>query len=313
MISVFKSNFSSYASLHKDAVTAFCKLPKKRKYVISKFDNAVRKHFNGIVSDFAELISATPDILFQLKVHYDKKSKSKKEEIKRELNLEGLYDIFIDKKCPFKVAKIQYNSNVLAKGINIKTCPYCNENTAYTFYYKTNRRYRRTFDWDHVIPKKEYPFLAMSFFNLIPACKVCNQLKNNKSIRFSPHMDFNPDKIYSYFVKGINSEFISDPKSLKLMLRVNKNVNGKAILHAMSVTGTDARISTQLDLVQDILNKKRIYESSYWPALEKFVSGTTNNRLSPEALLFSVYFNHQDYYKRPYSKLTSDLIRNKKK
>lgn len=313
MISVYKSNYSRFTSLHVDAVTAFCKLPKKRKYVISKFDTAIAKHFKGIVSDFAELISAPPNVLFQLKVHFDKKSKTKKEEIKQELNLVGLYEIFIDKECPFMVGKHPYNSNVLAKGINIKTCPYCNENTSYTFFYKSNSRYRRTFDWDHIIPKDKYPFLAMSFFNLLPACKVCNQLKNNISIKISPHMDFNPDLTYSFFVKGTNSEFITDTKALKLMLKVNRNVNGKAILHAMSVTGTDARISTQLDLVQDILNKKRIYESSYWPALEKFVNGKTNNKLRAETLLFSVYFNHQDYYKRPYSKLTSDLIKNKKK
>lgn len=31
---------------------------------------------------------------------------------------------------------------------------------------------------DHFLPKRKYPFLAVSFYNLIPCCTNCNELAN---------------------------------------------------------------------------------------------------------------------------------------
>ena len=54
----------------------------------------------------------------------------------------------------------------------LKYCPYCNADTVYAFE-KANKRNVAS-ALDHFYPKSEYPFLALSLYNLIPVCSRCN-------------------------------------------------------------------------------------------------------------------------------------------
>lgn len=38
-----------------------------------------------------------------------------------------------------------------------------------------NKHYRQHFDLDHVLPKSECGFVALSLYNLVPSCPICNQ------------------------------------------------------------------------------------------------------------------------------------------
>ncbi len=67
--------------------------------------------------------------------------------------------------------------------LNLKVCPYCNREYINTvdrikLDEKTELKGVRP-DFDHFFPKSKYPFLSCSIFNLIPACKFCNQLKRD--------------------------------------------------------------------------------------------------------------------------------------
>ena len=310
MISVSKSNYSTFAGEHEEAIINFCSNKRRRSFKKNQLDKDIKSYFGGIVNDLSELLMASPEELFKLMVYFDGKTATVRSNIRKKLDLKDLYDRFIKSNSPYKLSNgIIYNSSYLAQKIDIKTCPYCNENASYSFYYKSANKYRRTFDWDHIIPKDKYPFLAISFYNLIPACKVCNHLKLNKIIDISPHDNFNPDKTYSFRVKGKNMGFISDSSSINLLLKVKSNKGGKALINAMEKVGLDARLATNTDLVKDILNKKIIYKSSYWNSLENFVAKNSKSKIKLLDLFFSAYFNPEDYYKRPYSKLTSDLLK----
>ena len=72
----------------------------------------------------------------------------------------------------------------LVKKLDIKTCPYCNRN--YTFV--LNRGLKARPEYDHFYPKADYPFLALSFYNLIPSCPSCNHLKKGKQIDLNPYL-----------------------------------------------------------------------------------------------------------------------------
>lgn len=60
--------------------------------------------------------------------------------------------------------------------LGIKTCYYCE--TAYVNTYTSwdngKQKMRRQFDVDHFIPKDKCPLLALSLFNFVPSCQVCN-------------------------------------------------------------------------------------------------------------------------------------------
>lgn len=72
----------------------------------------------------------------------------------------------------------------LRMGLNV--CPYCN--TQYTFTIKTSRGKTRP-QYDHFFKKSKHPYFALSFYNLIPSCYVCNaNLKGQKEFKPSTHI-----------------------------------------------------------------------------------------------------------------------------
>ncbi len=62
----------------------------------------------------------------------------------------------------------------LVMKLNIKVCPYCNRQ--YINPITINKKNNYLGDIDHILPKSRYALFQLSLFNLIPACKACNQL-----------------------------------------------------------------------------------------------------------------------------------------
>ena len=82
--------------------------------------------------------------------------------------------------------------------IGVEICPYCNR----SFIYTTPKKGTRP-QYDHYYPKSKYPYLALSMYNLIPCCPVCNNAKNaedtfdNKSLLYP----FEEEYGYDIFLK----------------------------------------------------------------------------------------------------------------
>lgn len=82
-----------------------------------------------------------------------------------------------------------YNAYTLFKGMNIKVCPYCEHEFLDIVTVNYGAQTKRTIEFDHFYPKgdEEYPGLAMCFYNLIPSCKPCNQLKMTNPVAANPY------------------------------------------------------------------------------------------------------------------------------
>ena len=80
--------------------------------------------------------------------------------------------IFSYKKFTTKKKK-EYDAYDLAKNLDIPTCPYCNRTYTKTVITKNREKIIRP-EFDHWFPKNQYPLLALSFYNLIPSCHICN-------------------------------------------------------------------------------------------------------------------------------------------
>lgn len=65
----------------------------------------------------------------------------------------------------------------LQRQLEVKVCPYCNRMYTTTLFGEDKIRP----DFDHFYPKSKYPYLAVSLFNLIPSCSMCNKRKGNKA------------------------------------------------------------------------------------------------------------------------------------
>lgn len=68
-----------------------------------------------------------------------------------------------------------------AEELNISVCPYCE----LSYVSIINRAYKqyRTFDLDHFFCKSDCPITALSLFNFVPSCQICNQkMKHNSNL-----------------------------------------------------------------------------------------------------------------------------------
>lgn len=75
----------------------------------------------------------------------------------------------------------------LLRQVGIHVCPYCNR--LYTITLPSVDEMEKKEDFkptrpalDHFYPKSRYPYLAVSLFNLIPSCDVCNRNKGSNDI-----------------------------------------------------------------------------------------------------------------------------------
>jgi hypothetical protein len=123
-----------------------------------------------------ELLVSDFGILLKIARSYDKALSGATEERKTEIK-ERLRKVF------------NYDSNYRdnyitpffrehAEELKLYTCHYCDIAYINSFDYHDPRegwKKKSHFDLDHVIEKSSYPFLALSLFNLVPSCPVCNE------------------------------------------------------------------------------------------------------------------------------------------
>lgn len=104
------------------------------------------------------------------------------------------------------------------QALNLEHCPYCNTNSLEMVICPPElegiERSRVLHQVDHFYPQCRHPYLALSFFNLIPACYTCNAaLKSKKKFDIDTH--FNPfhrrlDDHFAFDVNTIIPTMIDD-------------------------------------------------------------------------------------------------------
>ena len=103
-----------------------------------------------------------------------------------------------------------YNAIALHKAMNIRVCPYCDDQ--YLYVVTKDGHERRTSEFDHFYPKadNEFPALAMCFYNLILSCKTCNSLKSTGRLGISPYEpDIESQSVFSHDIEvGVNMESV---------------------------------------------------------------------------------------------------------
>lgn len=96
-----------------------------------------------------------------------------------------------------------------ADDLQLHTCHYCDSTFINVFTYEDeksgNKSNKAHFDLDHVISQDECPLLALSLFNFVPSCNMCNSRIKGKKVlaeldellrKFSPtSRDYNIDRV----------------------------------------------------------------------------------------------------------------------
>lgn len=221
----------------------------------------------------------------------------------------------------------RYNSN---KGdldkwfdsLNLKTCPYCNRMWTTKVLHNDGCGYTLYFDVDHFWPKDKFPWLAISFFNLIPSCTICNQrIKRNTELDPENHIHPYRDDLHSYlkFSVPINEtkDFFDSNSKISLMVIPRPPYTEK---HEMYIKAKNTLIffnldnlyNTHLDYVRELMQRDIIYSKKYVDSLLhiKTEAGVPvfNDIHDLLKMLSGNYVLSKDIHQRPLAKLTQDIL-----
>jgi len=291
MINLYKiSNLEQIAHEHYLAIEDYVSNRASKQNNLASLNLKIKQCF-GQDYDLKKLILAKPEQLEQLSLTC---KRGKCEEFSF---IQRLYDYFNGKTLN------PYNARVLIQKLGIKVCPYCNRNYIYNV-----DDTKRTSEFDHFYPQAHYPFLAMSFYNLIPSCKVCNSLKNEKDLKINPYderFDKQTHVTFSFNPKNIN--FYRSEKAIKLKYIFTQNK--ESTIHDFKTIELFKLYAHHKDIVLELIQKSVMYNESYIEELMKNYEGTLfKNEEDLLRLIFGGYIADEDLGKRPLSKLTKDIL-----
>ncbi len=207
------------------------------------------------------------------------------------------------------------------KKLNVRTCPYCNRHYTFTIH-KGSKKGDKCFscrpEFDHFLIKEKYPFLAVSFYNLVPSCHECNHGKSTKESGINP-----------YF-KRFNSKFILKTKedsSIAPPIPPHK-MNRNEIMHISDVEkfevdfenasesektniktfGLKELYNEHKDYVMEIIEKASAYDRQTQYEIINSFQGVFHSAEEIRGVIFGDYLSLANQSRKPLSKFTRDIL-----
>jgi len=288
---------------HQKSIMDYMGAPSRRSR-LTAIDAWLRR--NGIIKQtFAEVLIATPSEIKKIVGQLNGINRTLPASI---LDIEKLYGKFAyEKDTPFKIGGNKYGGYTFVRRTGVTVCPYCNRN----YVVNVPNSKKRTSQLDHIWGKDKYPLLALSLFNLVPSCGPCNHSKGATPGDYYNPYDASITNLPYFYLTLLGSNFFEDLDHLKIELRYPSGFKSQIENMYINNLYTEHR-----DLVQEILKKKRIYTSVYSKQLIKQMSNIKplgGLLLKDTAdfinLFLGTYISPEEFHKRPFSKLTSEIWR----
>ncbi len=268
---------------------------KFRINIVSKIKSSISNFLND-EETLKKVLIGTPDELDQIKNKFT--SEDLQESIKRLIN----YDSYIN--TDLKGAYRSYNAYNLAENLDISTCVYCNRMYTKTVVNVLGKKITRP-AFDHWFPKAKYPLLALSFYNLVPSCTVCNSGVKGAT-------DFSLDKYFHPYFKNtdkiLDFNFSYDHKNYdEFSFKIETgNQFSKNSIDAFEL---ESIYNAHEDEIKDLRNIKYAYSEEYLKILEdQILQGVNFDRNDVYRLAFGVHYEEAKFGKRPLSKMKKDIL-----
>ena len=223
-------------------------------------------------------------------------------------------------------SRTKYGPYTIAHKLGLNTCPYCNRQYTFTLDPKVGKVRP---EFDHFYNRATYPYLALSFYNLVPSCNICNsRLKGSENFCITSHIhpyleDFIEDAKFrieletggkagikkivgdgdvDFFYGSLNSFKIklkiANPTTEK-HVRINKNIE---------VFKLEELYNQHKDYVIEIVQKVIVYNNTYVSELAKQFPGLFHDEEDVIRMAFANYITSEELPKRVLSKLTKDIL-----
>lgn len=199
----------------------------------------------------------------------------------------------------------------LVQEIGAKTCYYCNRQYVITVDLAEGKQ-RTTAQLDHFFPQSKHPILGLSFYNLIPSCSHCNGIKSNIPFKLSTHIHpylegFGRDGMWYYDGEDVDSILGQDENfEIKMEPRGAKSAKIEGNLNVFVLR--ELYDQSHRDLVRELIRKKYAFGNAYLSNLIRTFPAAGLTKKEAYQLLYHNYLDPKDFYKRPLSKLTRDIL-----
>lgn len=263
---------------------------------VSGLKSSVVKFLND-ENNLRTVLIGTPEELDLIKSKFT--SVGLKKSIKKLINYEGF--INTDNDGTFRY----FNAYHLAERLDIPTCVYCNRIYTKTVINSSGKKITRP-TFDHWFPKSQYPILALSFYNLIPSCSICNSgvkgaLPFSLSTHFHPYYE-NPFESFKYTFSYDHKDY---SKFVFKILFDNDDIFTKKSIASFEL---EEIYKAHEDEIEDLIKIRDSYSESYLDMLESNILGISLDREEIYRLAFGVHFQEAMHDRRPLSKMKKDIL-----
>ncbi|MBL0280351.1 MAG: hypothetical protein IPQ11_08405 [Bacteroidetes bacterium] len=202
----------------------------------------------------------------------------------------------------------------LIQDLNLNVCPYCNR--LYTITVIGGVKNVRP-ELDHFLPFHEHKLLALSFYNLVPSCDVCNRtLKSSKSIFYKEYLNPFEENLghklmtFSYIPKTYEAS-IGNSNDMEIQIKYTGPVTDlllkRKVENNIELFKLKEVYQQHVELVGEILKKRHISGDKYIDILKSTFKGCVFTDEELFLLAYGNFYKEIDFCKRPMSKLTKDI------
>ena len=290
---------------------------------ITKISGKAKKVLEYFKDNLPLLICSQPEKLFDLSKNIDKKINEATWEIQanfsnptdeiRRFNILVKKAFNYDRFIRIKNGGLAYDH---AQKLDSPVCLYCNRQYTFTLN-KANRKTRPQFD--HFFDKANYPYYALSFYNLVPCCSICNS-------NFKGSTKFKLDKNIHPLIEGTEKIF-----KFTIDVRRYSDIHGRDVklnikkYHKTTKITDYQRAQNNLDIfaivplynmhqtyLKNLVINAHIYNKSMKKELMKYRDGKVSLFQSEKELnehILGTPISPKNFGKTPLSKLTYDLAK----
>ena len=155
------------------------------------------------------------------------------------------------------------NKNLNKVGINV--CPYCGRQ--FISSYEDDDKERNSADLDHFFAKNYYPFLALSLYNFVPSCSICNSKHKHKKDFFKKEHLYPYKEGFGYKARFDIAEnvLISDiiTGKEKAEIIINRDDNDEKINNSIKTFRLEQLYKNHSKDVQNLFRLIQIYSQTY--------------------------------------------------
>jgi len=197
------------------------------------------------------------------------------------------------------------------ENFDFRTCFYCNKDFITNF--DADKKVS-TFQLDHFFDKATYPYLALSFYNLIPSCYVCNAKVKGSENTFENNSNKSciaPNDENFDFHQKVKFKLFLEPscKNLHIKSKDDIDVTLKEQFtdiydKYIEIFKLNERYKAHKDIVFDMIEKAEHYPESRLKELQD-LTGIPFQQIKKD--IFNLIDENEDLSKQPFSKLIVDM------